>query len=85
MSFRHTYITEYLYKAHRQDELEAIRKALDKWGTVDWVGQGQGASDIYGYFHGVIKDSNSFDTKRDEQQIIDELEKAGCKIKIIFE
>ncbi len=85
MSFRHTYVTEYFYKANREDELEAIRQVLDKWGTVTWVGQGSGTEKIYGYFHGVIKDSNSFDTKNDEQKIIDELEKVGCRIKIVFE
>lgn len=83
MSFRHTYITEYFYKANREEELEAIRKVLEKWGSVKW--EGQGTQKIYGYFHGVIKDLDSFETKSQEQEIINELEKVGCKIKIVFE
>lgn len=85
MSFRNTYVTEYFYKYGKENELEAIRQVLDKWGSVTWEGQGIRTDKIYGYFHGVIKDLNSFDTKEDEQKIIDELEKVGCRIKIVFE
>ena len=83
MSFRHTYITEYLYKNGRDKELEAIKNALEKEGTVNWFCSSN--DNQLGYFHGVIKDLNSVDTKNREQEIIKELEKVGCKIKIVFE
>lgn len=80
MSFRHTYITEYLYKHGRDEELKSIETALDKYGTVNWHGEnGQG------YFYGVIKDLDSYETKNQEQEILDSLEKAGARIKIVFE
>jgi len=83
MSFRHTYITEYLYKHGRDAELEAIKNALEKEGTVTW--EGSSNDNQLGYFHGVIKDLDSYDTKNREEEIIKELEKVGCKIKIVFE
>lgn len=83
MSFRHTYITEYLYKHGRDAELEAIKSALEKEGTVNWHGSSN--DNQLGYFHGVIKDSNSFDTRTEYQNILERLEKVGCKIKVVFE
>jgi len=49
MSYRHTYITEFLYKSGKTDELILIEDALVKYGTVHWSGRGDGL----GYFHGV--------------------------------
>lgn len=82
MSFRHTYITEFLYKANGEAELKAIHDALDKYGTVNWEGKGM---EGLGYFHGVIKDLNGFDTKDAEQEIIKDLESKGVRIKIVLE
>lgn len=83
MSFRHTFITEFLYKYDRQEELDKIRQALEEYsGNVKWEKAGQ---DYYGYFHGTIKDLDSYETKNQEQEIINKLEKVGCKIKIVFE
>ena len=83
MSFRHTYITEFLYKNGRDSELESIKKALEIEGTVDW-NSSQNDPQL-GYFHGVIKDLDGYDTKNREQEIIDTLRKVGCDIKIVFE
>lgn len=85
MSFRHTYVTEYFYKSGKENDLKIIRSVLEKWGTVKWEGQGINTEKIYGYFHGVIKDLDRYETKKDEQKIIDDLAKVGCRIKIVFE
>ena len=82
MSFRHTYITEFLYKSGRPDELKTIEEALDKYGTVNWHCKGM---EGLGYFHGIIKDSNGVDTKLEEEHIVKDLETKGVRIKIILE
>lgn len=82
MSFRHTYITEFFYKHDRQEELDKIQKALEKYGTVNW----HSSNDTeVGYFHGVIKDLDSYETKIAYQEILEDLEKNGVRIKIVFE
>lgn len=83
MSFRHTYITEFLYKHGRDEELKKIREILEKWGTLNW--QRSSTDNQLGYFHGVIKDLDGNEIKSQEQRILDELEKAGARIKIVFE
>ncbi len=83
MSFRHTYITEFLYNNGRDEKLKAIKDILEKEGTVNW--EPSFNDNQLGYFHGVIKDLNSYDTKNREQEIIHKLKKVGCDIKIVFE
>ena len=80
MSFRHTYITEFLYKHGLEEELKNIKKTLGRFGTVNWNGR-----DGLGYFHGVIKDLDSYETKENEKEIVHELEKLEVQIKIVFE
>lgn len=83
MSFRHTAITEFLYKSGKQQELDAIEKVLNEYGYFEWSGKGMPQ---LGYFHGVIKDLNGTDTKEEEQKLIDEiLEETGVRIKIVIE
>lgn len=83
MSFRHTFITEFLYKSNKQDELDAIRKKLEEYGHVEWRG---GGMEGLGYFHGIIKDSNGHDTKNEKEKIINEiLIKTGVRLEIIIE
>lgn len=82
MSFRHTYITEFLYKFGKEEEIEKIRDALQKYGTAEWKRGGEGL----GYFHGVFKDLNGQEIKNSEREIIKDIEdKTGVKIKIVFE
>lgn len=83
MSFRHTYITEYLYKHGRKNELQEIENALEKYGTVSWCPSSN--DNELGYFHGVIKDLDSFSTKEEEKEIVNAIEKSGARIKIVFE
>lgn len=81
MSFRHTFITEFLYKYDRQEELKNIEEALKKYAfIVQWEGK-----DNIGYYHGIIKDLDSYETKIAYQEILEELEKVGVRIKIVFE
>lgn len=82
MSFRHTFVTEFLYKGDKVEELKLIFRTLEKYGNVEWVGRGLKG---LGYFHGVMKDLNSFDTKEMEKDITQELSKLGVRIQIIFE
>ncbi len=83
MSFRHTAITEFLYKGGQPQELDAIEKVLNEYGHFEWCGKGMPQ---LGYFHGVIKDLNGYDTKEAEQRLIDEiLEETGVRIKIVIE
>lgn len=81
MSFRHVYVTEFLYKANNQKELDEIRKALEEFGTANWHCKGM---EGLGYFHGVIKDLNGHDTESQEQEIVDKLA-PKVRIKIIIE
>lgn len=81
MSFRHTYVTEFLYKAGVPNELQKVEQALLKHGTARWQGNDNGL----GYFHGVIKDSNGHDIKENEEEILKEVLEAGAVIKIVFE
>lgn len=83
MSFRHTYITEFLYKHGKDEQLQAIRKALDEYGTVTWTCSSNDAE--LGYFHGIIKDLDSHETKNQEEKILQKLEELGVKMKIVFE
>ncbi len=83
MSFRNTYITEFLYKHGRDEELETIKKALEEEGTVNWSCSLNDSQ--LGYFHGVIKDLDGHDTKLREKEIVDKIENAGARIKIVFE
>ena len=80
MSFRHTYITEFLYKVGRKDELNRIKKKLSEYGTVHWKGK-----DNMGYFHGVIKDLDNNQTRVQYHEISNDLAKNGVRIKIVFE
>lgn len=80
MSFRHTYITEFLYKANSEAELKKIEDALQEFGSVFWRGR-----EGMGYFYGVIKDLNGQDTKLEEENIIKKLADLGVRIKIVFE
>lgn len=84
MSFRHTYITEFLYKGtiQTQEELRKISEVLDGYGTVKWEGGGMPG---LGYFHGVIKDSDSFSSKEHDQEVRDKLKELGVRIEIIYE
>ena len=81
MSFRNTYITEFLYKYNLLEELEEIKSILNELGTVNWQGNITGL----GYFHGVIKDLDGHQTKDEEQEIVKKLEEKGVRIKIILE
>lgn len=83
MSFRHTYVTEFLYRFDKEEDLEKIKNALEKYGTVKF--EKSGGRDYYGYFHGVIKDLDSYSTKEEESKIVRELSNLDCKIKIVFE
>ncbi len=80
MSFRNTYVTEFLYKSSQQIELDTIGEALNQYGSVKWEGR-----EGMGYFHGVIKDLNGIDTKTEESRIVSDLERRGVRIKIVIE
>jgi hypothetical protein len=80
MSFRNTFVTEFLYKADLPEEIRKIENALSQYGSVTWTGH-----DGLGYFHGVIKDLDGFQTKSEEKEIVEALEKVGCRIKIVLE
>lgn len=82
MSFRHTCITEFLYKFGNKKELDLIEKTLNEYGTFFWCGKGM---EGLGYFHGIIKDLNSLDTKEQENEILKRLLDIGVKISIVFE
>lgn len=84
MSFRHTYITEFLYKGTEESrpELQKISDVLDEYGTVKWEGGGMPG---LGYFHGVIKDSDSFSSKEHDKEVKDKLKELGVRIEIIYE
>lgn len=83
MSFRHTYITEFLYKHGKGDELWKIREVLDSLGTVWW--HGSQSDNELGYFHGFIKDFDSIETKNNEETILEKLKELGVDIKIVYE
>ncbi len=81
MSFRHTFVTEFLYRFNSAEERYKIQDILKKYArAVYW----QGHNNV-GYFHGVITDLDSFQTKIQYQETLEELEKAGVRIKIVFE
>lgn len=80
MSFRHTYVTEFFYKHGLDKELAEIKSALEKYGTANWHGR-----DNLGYFHGVVKDLDSHETKSAEAEILADLEAKGIRIKIVYE
>lgn len=87
MSFRHTYVTEFLYKAGRKEELDEIKKTLEAYGSVTWHGgQNEGHTEL-GYFHGVFKDSNGYDMEKggEGEAIIKELAAMGVRIAIVYE
>lgn len=82
MSYRHTFITEYLYMFPKEAELAAIQESLEEYGDVSWHGNNSGT----GYFHGVIKDLDGHQTKSQEEEIaIHMLQKHGVRIRIILE
>ena len=84
MSFRHTVITEFLYKFGREDELAKIAKVLDKYGNFKF--QEGGGKPYYGYFHGIIKDGDGHQTKLEEESIIkDVFDQTDVKLKIVYE
>lgn len=81
MSYRHTYITEFIYKAGDPHALKEIEEALGEYcDTVHWKGR-----DGMGYFHGVIKDLNGQDTALEQEEIIRKLAKRNVRIKIVLE
>lgn len=86
MSFRHTYITQFLYKYRCEKELKAIRDTLEKhcdYGTVHWYSAGK---PYYGYFHGVIKDMDSYEVKiKDSKRLGKAMKKLGIRFKIVYE
>ena len=83
MSFRHTYITEFLYKYGRKEELAKIQETLEEFGTVKW--EGFSGDKQLGYFHGVIKDLDNHETKNQEQEIVKKLKGLDVDMKIVFE
>jgi hypothetical protein len=80
MSFRHTFVTEFLYCHGKPEKLEAIAAALNEYGTPTWNGH-----DGMGYFYGVIKDSNSVDTANQREEIIGKVRDAGAEVAIVLE
>ena len=80
MSYRHTYITEFLYKAGDPHKLREIEEALGEYGSVYWKGR-----EGMGYFHGVIKDLNGQDTEKEIVEIKKMLERVGVRIEVVFE
>lgn len=83
MSFRHTAITEFIYRGGSPDEVDAIADVLAKYGHFEWQHTSMNG---LGYFHGIIKDLNGSDIKNEEETIIaDVLEKCGVRIKIVLE
>lgn len=87
MSFRNTYITNFLYKANSKHELDQIENVLSKYGTVNWQGGTNEGSKNLGYFHGVIKDLDGYQTKSEESEIISAINDLDLRveIKIVFE
>jgi hypothetical protein len=84
MSFRHTYITNFLYKAPPLNgDLVLIKEILSKYGTVEWGGK----DEMLGFYYGIIRDSDGKDTLNQnvQQEINDNLEKFGAEIKIVYE
>ena len=81
MSYRNTYITEFLYRYNKLDDLAKIREKLDSFGTVEWYGDEHGM----GYFHGRIKGLYYNEIETQEKEITDELLKLGVRIKIVHE
>ncbi len=81
MSFRHTYITNFLYRHGKQEEMDAIKDILAEYGTVDFVGR-----DNLGYLHGVIKDLDGAQIKETvEQELTARLKEFGVNILINYE
>lgn len=84
MSFRHTFVTRFLYKFDQEEWLKEAEAILSKYsGNVEW--RDCGSNSQYGYFHGVIKDLDGQETLLKEKEILEELEKAGIRIKIVYE
>lgn len=83
MSFRHTFITEFLYKGGHAMDLKMIRTVLEIYsGNVKWEETGMPG---LGYFHGVIKDLDGYSTKEIGGEIKKALENLGVELEIIFE
>ncbi len=83
MSFRHTFITEFIYRGNEggELELEKVKKVLEEYTSfVEWKGQSG-----CGYFYGIIKDLNDFDTKNQEDEIVEKLKELGVRLKIVYE
>jgi hypothetical protein len=82
MSFRHTFITEFLYRyKDGEQEPQEVRQALEKYASsVFWNGR-----DGMGYYYGVIKDLNGSDSKKEDKQLKEELAKVNCRIEVIYE
>ena len=83
MSYRHAFITEFLYR-HQEGQSEPIdvREVLEKYASyIKW----EGNNESLGYYHGIIKDLNGEDTKQIVEQIKEELSKVNCRIEIIIE
>lgn len=80
MSFRHTAITEFLYKYG--EDMTPIKEVLNEYGKFTWVG---GSANL-GYFHGVIKDYDGYETKNQKKFIEQDIKKrTGIILKIIIE
>ncbi len=84
MSFRHTYITDFLYRGGEtgEESLKNIEETLNKYGTVNKEFRGV---EGWGYFHGIIKDLDSYETKEKEEEIIETLKDLGVNLKIVYE
>ena len=81
MSFRQTFITEFLYKNGRNEELLDIKKRLESIARIVYF-----SGDLkrgYGYFHGVIKDLYPTETKEHIKEIKKIIGKT--RIKIVYE
>ena len=83
MSYRHTVITEFVYKDKQDKWVVDVLDFLNSYGafkfekTSDWLA---------GYFHGIIRDLDGQEIKNREEEITKEIrEKTGLKIKIVFE
>ena len=81
MSYRHTFITNFLYKYGQTKDLKKIAEVLNKYSSnIHWQGQRQ-----MGYFHGTIKDLDGSQTELEESEIIKSLKEVGVEIKIVYE
>lgn len=84
MSYRATYITEFLYRNGQDKEMIEIKEILEKYCcSIIW--HGRKGYDGVGYFHGIIKGLYDGQTEKDEKVIKKELKKYRVRIKIVHE